>query len=226
VEKERLEFFDKLENLKTSQEELHRTQWELRKRTDEVIELQNALSATNISLNHERKNIITLSNEIENYKFRSMEDRRRLVQMLQLAEPIEQTVKLYHDRRPEKLEKYTNSEMDNDLFSIAKTNGFGNNKTLNPNNTNKNTLNKTAKTNTMSKSNSSRKLVTSSKSNLTKKPEYRIPPSDEKQQIIRTILLPNDEKAGLRDEVEVLQNHIQELVNINKCRKNTMRVIL
>lgn len=212
VEKERLEFFEKLETLKTSQEELHRTQWELRKRSDEVIEMQNALSATNISLNQERKNVITLNNEIENYKIRSMEDRRRLVQMLQLAEPIEQTVKLYQDRRPEKLEKYTNSDIGSDLMSYPKSKTFYPNKTANvlPRDSLKNTPSKTLSKNVIKKSTSTNKLSTF---NPSKKVEYRIAPSDEKQQIIRTILLPGDEKTGLRDEVEALQNHLRDIVN-------------
>jgi len=51
---------------------------------------------------------------------RSEEDRRRLIQLLQLAEPIEQTVKLYYDRRPEKTEKYANNNYDPDSLSLNK----------------------------------------------------------------------------------------------------------
>jgi len=52
---------------------------------------------------------------------RSEEDRRRLVQLLQLAEPIEQTVKLYHDRRPEKTEKYSSNNYDPQSLSMNKS---------------------------------------------------------------------------------------------------------
>lgn len=50
------------------------------------------------------------------------EDRKRLTQMLQLAEPIEQTIKLYFDRRPELREKFSNSEtefLDPDNISLS-----------------------------------------------------------------------------------------------------------
>ncbi len=59
---------EKLEDLRIKQEDYHKTQWELRRRTDEVIELQNALSEGHIALNNERKQIIFLNNELENYK--------------------------------------------------------------------------------------------------------------------------------------------------------------
>ena len=193
---------------------MHRTQWELRKRTNEIIELQNALSSTNISLNQERKHVIILNNEIENYKLKSMEDRRRLVQMLQLAEPVEQTIKLYQDRRPEKLEKYTNSDINVEIMGITKSNTTQYNKTFhNPkSNTLRTVNNKTSnmKNTVVNKSYSSKKISTVN--NGTKKVDYRIAPSDEKQQIIRTILLPNNEKNGLKDEIEILQNNLKDLV--------------
>ncbi len=43
-------------------------QWESRRRTDEINELQNALSETNISLNQERKHNINLTGELETLK--------------------------------------------------------------------------------------------------------------------------------------------------------------
>ncbi len=43
-------------------------QWEGRRRTDEINELQDALSETNISLNQERKQSINLSGELEALK--------------------------------------------------------------------------------------------------------------------------------------------------------------
>ncbi len=59
---------EKLEGLRISQEEYHKMQWEGRRRTDEINELQDALSETNISLNQERKQSINLSGELEALK--------------------------------------------------------------------------------------------------------------------------------------------------------------
>ena len=67
-EKERVEWLEKLEGLRIAQEEHHKLEWEGRRRTDEIYELQNALSETNISLNHERKQTINLSGELEAVK--------------------------------------------------------------------------------------------------------------------------------------------------------------
>lgn len=67
-EKERIEWLEKLEGLRINQEEVHRSQWELRRRTDEILELQNALAETNIALNQERKQVIHINSELENAK--------------------------------------------------------------------------------------------------------------------------------------------------------------
>jgi hypothetical protein len=37
--------------------------------------------------------------------------------------------------------------------------------------------------------------------------------------------MPNDEKTGLRDEVEALQNHMRELVNICLIFRKTIMIV-
>ena len=49
-------------------EEFHEKEWELRKLTEQITELQQSLSEANIALNQERKKVIHFSNEIDNYK--------------------------------------------------------------------------------------------------------------------------------------------------------------
>lgn len=59
-----------------------------------------------------------------------------------MAEPIEQTVKLYHDRRPEKSEKYANSNYEPQSLSLNKNqiaSGPKNNTLKSTNATNKST---------------------------------------------------------------------------------------
>lgn len=120
---------------------------------------------------------------------RSTEDRRRIVQLLQLAEPIEQTIKLYYDRRPEKLEKYAITDSQPyDPTSVA--------------------LSKSVK----SIGSGKRKNTPSSSAG---KFNYRIPPSDEKQQIIRTVMFPNNNSSNGSNEEEVfLKKQIEELKNM------------
>jgi len=59
---------EKLEGFRIAEEDFQKTQWELHKRSDEVFELQNALSETNKALNYERKQVINLRAELETYK--------------------------------------------------------------------------------------------------------------------------------------------------------------
>jgi hypothetical protein len=244
-EKERIEWLERLEGLRLTQEESHKMEWELRRRTDEILELQNTLSESNIALNHERKQVINLTEELESAKIRTKEDRRRLVQLLQLAEPIEQTIKLYYDRRPEKLEKFstasTANNYDPDSISL--------NKSLRAS-TGKKSMHTTSSTKNIKRNSSYTNVTTNTQSNILNKTnlsckgcsrvnstqnkslnkcnkcinicntinlyspklEYRIPTSDEKQQVVRTIVLPNeDTDQTLKEENEFLRTQLNNL---------------
>lgn len=123
---------------------------------------------------------------------RSKEDRRRLSQLLELAEPIEQTIKLYYDRRPDKLEKYNKSDYEKDSIALSKSM--------------KRPMSTKSTTNDMKR--------TSSKLRSNTKLEYRISPSDEKQQIVRTILFPNHEIHNAQNEEnEFLKKQLVDLKN-------------
>jgi coiled-coil domain-containing protein 77 len=201
-EKERVEWMERLEGLRLSQEEHHRLEWELRRRTEEIIELQNALCENQVALNGERKQIINLTEELENSKLRTKEDRRRLTQLLQLAEPVEQTIKLFYDRRPEKLEKYPGaggvasykSEYCNDPQNISLTKS----------------LRKTgSKTKSIGKP--TRNKIQNIQ-NVFHFGDVRIAPSDEKQHIVRTIMLPNqEEETAMKNENEFLKSQLSNL---------------
>ena len=107
-EKERVNNLNLLESIKVSNELIHKVDWEKKRRQDELLELKQALYESNISLNNERKKCIHYSKMIENCQTIAKEDKRRIAQLLQLAEPIEQTIKLYKDHKPEITEKYSN----------------------------------------------------------------------------------------------------------------------
>jgi hypothetical protein len=183
------------------------------------------LSESNIALNHERKQIIYLTSELENGKIRTKEDRRRLIQLLQLAEPVEQTIKLFHDRRPEKLEKFVAADSsDNYSNGYYDAESVSLNKSLRGN-----TVKQSLMSNTkleIKRNNSFNKPLTSKCKNCLKtkkcnkcnaignKLEYRIAPSDEKQQVVRTILLPNEEtNTTAHDENEFLKKQLNNLKN-------------
>lgn len=153
METERLDWLKKIEDISLNLEEKHKMEWELKKRAEEIQDLQDALKKQSLGIHEERKQIFGLTSEIErikcsikfnNFLVKSDEDRKRLVQLLQLAEPIEQTVKLYHDRRPEKTEKYANNNYDPGSLSLNKAQKSG--KTTTSSNCLKTTLEKSNKT--------------------------------------------------------------------------------
>ena len=232
-EKERIEYMSRLNDLKIKNEELHKTEWELKRRQEEQIELEQALYEANITLNNERKKAIHYSNEIENCKLRVKEDRRRIQQLLQLSEPVEQTIKLYKNRKPETTEKYSNFNFEtvgDESEYIANTHSVSIKKALMP---------KGKATRTKSQNRPRSKASTTSSlanqmnpfifgNNDNKHAMYRIPPSDEKQTILRTVMFPSDHKVEevntqnneLKQEIHDLQmKYDSQLLKIEESRK-------
>ena len=107
-EAERIKNYDLFQTIKISNEDQHKVDWEIKRRKDEIIELEHALYEANMALNNERKKAIHFGKVIENCKSIAKEDKRRITQLLELSEPIEQTIKLYHNKEPTKMEKYSN----------------------------------------------------------------------------------------------------------------------
>jgi hypothetical protein len=215
---------------------------------------------------------MNLNAELENAKFKSKEDRRRLIQLLQLAEPIEQTIKLYYDRRPEKIEKHItglshNLQTDHLHFnntgvnmadSLALSRALGFNMKLNDtlhtnyhsthshsmkrnNSSNSHKIfEKNCKSCNKSKKCNKCKIQSNRQKSLnlySPKLEYRIPTSDEKQQIVRTVLLPNETTdISLKEENDYLrtqlsnmkifyENHITKLEEERKLREEETRLL-
>ena len=215
-ETERIKNYDLFQSIKISNEDQHKLDWEIKRRKDEIMELENALHESNMALNNERKKAVHYGKVIEDCKSIAKEDKRRIKQLLELSEPIEQTIKLVQNKEPTKLEKYSNFNfeeiLDND--NIVDT----------PDNI---SITKAMKNKTKNKAKSTNKKL-AVKSNygtgynpFEKKPEeikYRIPPNDEKQNILRTVLLPNNEKTEeltsqnfeLKKEIELIKELYEE----------------
>ncbi|KAI8466961.1 MAG: hypothetical protein J3K34DRAFT_524115 [Monoraphidium minutum] len=73
-------------------DDLHRLEWESRKRADEVRELQQALSDAQQLMFEERQRLLALQAENDELKLQELEDRRRMQQLLAMAQPLEQQV--------------------------------------------------------------------------------------------------------------------------------------
>ena len=202
-ETERIKNYDLFQSIKISNEDQHKLDWEIKRRKDEIIELENALHESNMALNNERKRAIHYGKVIENCKSIAKEDKRRIKQLLELSEPIEQTIKLEQNKEPTKLEKYSNFNFEEclgddniidspDSVSITKA------------------------------------MKNKAKSSTKKKEEIklRIPPNDEKQNIIRTVIFPENEKTDeltsqnieLKKEIELIKELYEE--KLKKIEEN------
>lgn len=100
-EAERAELLRRLTLCNPQREELHKTDWELRKRTDEVKDLQKALSDAHAYLFDERQRLLELQAENDALKLQEMEDRKRIQHLLALTEPVEQEITYARQGRPD-----------------------------------------------------------------------------------------------------------------------------
>ena len=228
-ETERIKNYELLQNIKISNEDQHKVDWEIKRRKDEIIELENALHEINMALNNERKKAIHYGKVIENCKSMAKEDKRRIKQLLELSEPIEQTIKLVQNKEPTKLEKYSNFNFEEclgDDYIVDSPDNVSITKAM------KNTKIKGA-----NKAKSSNKKM-AVKSNYgqgynpfekkNQEIKYRIPPSDEKQNIIRTVLFPENEKTDelssqnfeLKKEIELIKELYEE--KLKKIEENRL----
>ena len=100
VQKEREDWFERLETLRISQESFHKQEWELKHRSEEIAELQKALSDSHVALFEERELSLRLRRELEELQGKSVEDRRKIMELLALTGSVEQDVTFVKDCRP------------------------------------------------------------------------------------------------------------------------------
>ncbi|XP_050954887.1 coiled-coil domain-containing protein 77 [Labeo rohita] len=76
-----------LEKYRSTAEEQHKLQWEVRQREEEIAELQNALSDMQVYLFQEREQALRLYAENDRLKIRELEDRKKIQHLLALVGP-------------------------------------------------------------------------------------------------------------------------------------------
>ena len=119
---------------------------------------------------------------------KSKDDRKRIKQLLQFAEPIEKSRIIYFDRRPEST-RPTNNNIDNIIYP----------KQLYNKNSSKNTTMK----NTTKKNNKKNDFIYSS----------RKPPIEAKQTIVKSIMFPSDEKENnFLEEKKCLNKQKEDII--------------
>ncbi|GAX72690.1 hypothetical protein CEUSTIGMA_g146.t1 [Chlamydomonas eustigma] len=82
-ENERASLLDSIEKCSVQAGELHRLDWENRRRADEIRELQKALSDAHAFLFEERQRLLTLQAENDELRLQEIEDRKRIQQLIE-----------------------------------------------------------------------------------------------------------------------------------------------
>lgn len=106
-ERERGELLQRVESIGVSRAELHQTTWEAKKRTEEVQELQKALSDAHTYLFDERERLLAMQAENDELKLQEVEDRRRIQHLLALLQPSEQEITFSRDAPPDVMLLYS-----------------------------------------------------------------------------------------------------------------------
>uniref|UniRef100_A0A672NG94 Coiled-coil domain-containing protein 77-like n=1 Tax=Sinocyclocheilus grahami TaxID=75366 RepID=A0A672NG94_SINGR len=89
-----------LEKCRSTAEEQHQLQWEVRQREEEIAELQNALSDMQVYLFQEREQALRLYAENDRLKIRELEDRKKIQHLLALVGPDPGEIAYFHREPP------------------------------------------------------------------------------------------------------------------------------
>lgn len=99
-EDERREWLQKMEEIREKQDLKHKTEWELKKRREEISELQRTLSEAKLIIFDERQKSLKLTRDNDLMKIREVEDRRKIGELLAMTDSVEEEVNLFKDLRP------------------------------------------------------------------------------------------------------------------------------
>jgi len=117
----RNEILYRLDKLRYNAEETHKMQWESKKRTDELNELNSHLNDINKDLHDERDNFNRLQDENQQLSEIKYNNEQKLNHMNHMVEPIEHEVVFKENQKPETMQKYISKHE-------GKVNTFDNNK--------------------------------------------------------------------------------------------------
>lgn len=102
-EEERREWLQKMEEIREKQALRHKIEWELKKRREEISELQRTLSEAKIIIFDERQKSLKLTRENDLMRLKEVEDRRKIGELLAMTDSVEEEVTLFKDLRPGKI---------------------------------------------------------------------------------------------------------------------------
>lgn len=100
---EREEIMKKLDKFKEALDDQHKLQWALRKKDDEIGELQKAISDMQVFLFQEREQVLKLYAENDRLKIQELQDRKKINRLLSLAGVNENEVTYFIREPPGKM---------------------------------------------------------------------------------------------------------------------------
>ncbi|XP_017554909.1 coiled-coil domain-containing protein 77 isoform X2 [Pygocentrus nattereri] len=89
-----------LEKYRSTTEDQHKLQWEVRQREEEIAELQKALSDMQVYLFQEREQALRLYAENDRLKIKELEDRKKIQHLLALVGPDAGEITYFHKEPP------------------------------------------------------------------------------------------------------------------------------
>ncbi|XP_072528032.1 coiled-coil domain-containing protein 77 isoform X2 [Salminus brasiliensis] len=92
-----------LEKYRSTTEDQHKLQWEVRQREEEIAELQKALSDMQVYLFQEREQALRLYAENDRLKIKELEDRKKIQHLLALVGPDVGEITYFHREPPHKV---------------------------------------------------------------------------------------------------------------------------
>lgn len=106
-DREREDWLKKLETVRLSMDQIHKSHWELQKRKEEVSELQRSLGEAKLHLHDERQQMLRLVKENDQLRLKEIEDKKKIAELIAINEPLEQEVVLYKDLKPGNQSKFS-----------------------------------------------------------------------------------------------------------------------
>lgn len=114
-EKDRTQWYSKLESIRVKQDQVHRVEWELKKRQEEKVELERAIQQCQNALYVEREKIIKMKEDSDLMKIKGKENRQMILQLLESTNSVEQHVFYHENNVPEKIQSYSKKTLGKPL---------------------------------------------------------------------------------------------------------------
>ena len=88
-EKDRMQWYEKLQLIRPKQELVHRVEWEIKKRQEEKAELERIMSDLQATLVQERERIVQMKEATDSLRVKGKENRELIIQLLENNNAVE-----------------------------------------------------------------------------------------------------------------------------------------